>query len=251
MFGMFNNKAERNAKKYPLSRDAGEHGTPENAYVAAQRDGGGGWTSKKELLAGCVAAFEAGRPQNLRSFVTGYLEFKRANGSVSKMETEGIDDGFVGLLCDPIMLLLEKQKEPAAVLETLTREMSPYYKQILLDLVLRRCAMTNSWMVMPVIIAAGADVNAGRGRALSNTGRRGFVQLTRILLDAGADIGMARALLEAENKQDALDAFIKTIAAAKGTTPAPDVSAQEGAADEPPAKLVITTRTPIKKPAAE
>ncbi len=243
MFGMFNKKAKQPS---PLSRETGLLGTSKAVYAAAQINGSGGWSSKADLMEGCVEAFEQDRPDNLRAFIMGYLEFKRAHGYVTKVETKGIDDGFVHLVCDPLMLLLEKKKDPAAVLATLTDDMSPYYKQLMLDLLIRRCAMTNSWMVAPVVLAAGADVNAGRGRSLSNTARRGYVKMTQMLLEHGADIQQARALVD----DDDIAEFDKTIQAAKALGADADKQPPAQTLTAPRIDDIATPSRPvIKKPA--
>ena len=248
MFGMFNKKSKQPS---PLSREVGLLGAAEAVYAASQINGNGGWSCKIELMKGCIDAFEQGRPANLRAFVMGYLEFKRAQGYVTKIETEGIDDGFVHLVCDPLMLLLEKQKDPQAVLATLTDEMSPYYKQVMLDLIIRRCAMTNSWMVAPIVLAAGADANTGRGRSLCNSAHRGYTKLTQILLEHGADIEQARALVDDENIPD----FDKTIQAAKALIAASTAKPSSAIGhtqtlDAPRIDISPAGRTTIKKPPA-
>lgn len=240
MFGMFNKKADKAAKKYPLSHEAGENGAPADVRKASQRDGD--WETKHKLVQGCVAAFEDGRPDNLRAFVMGYLEFKRGNGNVDKIETGGLDGGFNNLICKPILHLLERQQDPTAVLATLTRDMSAYYKQLMLDIVLRHACSTNSWMVAPVLIDAGADINTGRGRPLASAGREGHVKIARLLIDAGADIDMARAVIEDKNKA----AFEKTIAAC-ATASAPEQK-EDQVITAPTVKITAAGRDTIKKP---
>lgn len=242
MFGMFNRKSEKTAKKYPLSYEAGAQGDAGEVYKSAQRDGD--WDTKEKLLQGCIAAFEDGRPENLRSFIMGYLEFKRAGGGVDKVEKGGLDAGFEGLVCKPILHLLERQSEPQVMLDTICAQMSPYYKQLMLDVVLRHACASNSWMVVPVLITAGADINAGRGRPLASAGREGHLKIVRILLDSGADVAMAFDRTDAKN----LAAFEKSILACQGKTPAAETApAQEIA---PTLKITPAGRDTIKKPPA-
>lgn len=243
MFGIFNNKASRAAKNYPLSREAGEKGLPADVHAAAQRDGS--WDTKENLVQGCVAAFEKGHADNLRAFVMGYLEFKRAGGAVDKIETSPLDDGLVGLICKPVLHLLERQQHPAKVLETLTSAMSPYYKQLLLDVVLRHACVSNSWMVVPVLLEAGADVNTGRGRPLLNAARAGHVKIVTLLLQAGANIESARALTNNENK----DPFEKSITACTGASaPTATPVATETVLQAPTLTITPAGRSTIKKP---
>lgn len=245
MFGMFNNKADKAAKKYPLSQQAGEHGAPADVRKASQRDGD--WDTKEKLVQGCVIAFEDGRPENLRAFLMGYLEFKRANGNVDKIEAGGLDKGFDGLVCKPILHLLERQQDPAGVLATLTTDMSAYYKQLMLDIVLRHAAATNSWMVVPVLIEAGADINTGRGRPLASAGREGHVKIARQLIDAGASIELAREQTEERNKA----AFEKTVAACGALpTAAAPVEKEDQRITAPTVKITAAGRDSIKKPPA-
>lgn len=242
MFGMFNRKSEKNAKKYPLSFEAGAQGEAGEVYKSAQHDDD--WDTKEKLLQGCIAAFEAGRPENLRSFIMGYLEFKRASGAVDKIEKGGLDGGFKGLVCKPVLHLLERQQEPQAVLDTLSAQMSPYYKQLMLDVVLRHACASNSWMVTPVLIAAGADVNAGRGRPLASAGREGHLKIVQILIDSGADIEMALDRTESKN----LANFEKSILACKGKAPAPETTQPQDSA--PTLKITPAGRDTIRKPPA-
>ena len=245
MFGMFNNKAEKAAKKYPLSREAGEKGTTADVRAASQRDGD--WNTKEKLVQGCIAAFEDSRPENLRAFIMGYLEFKRKGGGVDNIETGGLDGGFDNLVCKPVLHLLERQQNPAQVLVTLTNEMSPYYKQLMLDIVLRHACATNSWMVVPVLVEAGADINTGRGRPLANAGREGHLKIVTALLAAGADIELAREMTEDKNKA----AFEKSITAcATSVQPAKPAPVEAQTVAAPTVKITAAGRDTIKKPPA-
>lgn len=247
MFGMFNKKA----KQPPLlSRQTGAGFDMDNIRKAAQLDGD--WDTKETLMQGCVAAFEDGRPENLRTFIMAYLEFKRGGGAVDRIETGGLDAGFENLISKPVLHLLERQQDPSAVLDTLSREMSVYYKQIMLDIVLRHAASTNSWMVVPVLITAGADVNAGRGRPLASAGREGHVKVVQQLLQAGANIDAARTHTSAKN----MDVFEKTIRAAQSaqqgkpeTARAAPALSDERTIEAPRLDIAPAGRTAIKKPA--
>ncbi len=238
MFGMFNKKS----RKPPLlSHETGAGFDMDDIKKAAQYDCD--WDNKKTLMQGCLQAFENGRHENMRVFVTSYLEFKRQSGAVDRVETQGLDSGFDHLISKPIVQLLERQQDPQAVLDILSAQMSAYYKQIMLDIVLRHACSSNSWMVVPVLLQSGADANAGRGRPLSNAARQGHVKITTMLLQAGADIDMARSITEAKK----LEAFDTTITAAR--KPATEDAPQPQTLTVPRLDDIATPSRPvIKKP---
>lgn len=228
MFGLFNKKAS------PYSAAKGQYAAAtEIKQLAAQAVND--WSVKQPLLQGAIAAFEEGRPENLQAFLSGYLEFKRARGSVEELEKKGMDDGLTNLVGKPVVLMLEKQPDPARVLQQLTDGLSPYYRQLMLDIALRRCCSTNSWMVLPAVIAAGADVNCHHGRPLYLAYAHDNQNILAVLLQHGAD--PARSMGQfSENKRYA---FADAVQAAQAQSPQ---------TDEAP-KLRIAPATPKKGPA--
>lgn len=245
MFGIFNKKAKVPA---PSGHDIGAGSDLAAIRLAAQAHCD--WSRKAPLLQGCIAAFQDNRPENLRAFIMSYLEFKRSNGNVAELHEGGMDVGFIHLIARPVLHEIERHQNPDSVLETLSAEMSPFYKQLMLDLLLREACATDGWMMAEVLIKAGADVNTGLGRPLANAGRERNLRIANILIAHGADIDMARAVLINEDRQANLEAFNATMAMTKKPdAPAPQTPSPER--EDAPAKLHITARTPIKKPAAE
>lgn len=153
-------------KEKPLTGYAlGRQGTPAAVFEFARTSDG--WEYKHETLEGAMDAYLAGETENLRQFLTGYLDLKRANGSISKMFNSTIDDGFLNLFADPMMRLMERSLDPAKTFEDITGQWSAFYRQIALDFILRRAAAANSDIVADCAIKLGADINAHNGRPLS------------------------------------------------------------------------------------
>lgn len=230
MLKIFNTKAQKHAKKFRLSLEAGEHGTADEIAATIKWTDtlfdtaklANAWEAKTSLLQGCITAFENGRPENLRAFIMSYLELRRADGTIAHIETGGLIKGLSELVGAPVMQLLEKQQDPTRALETLSADMSAYYRQIMLDISLRESARNNSWMVVPVLLAAGADVNAGRGRPLANAGTDQHIKIAEILLAAGADVDLARQTvvrLSTSHTGYNPDVFDATIHAAHASMP--------------------------------
>ncbi len=174
----------------------------------------------------------------------GNWEYKREDGSISNIETQSLDGGLTHLVGKPLVHLLERQKNPAQTLEILTEEMSAYYKQMLLDIVLRHAANQHSWMVVPVLLAAGADINTGRGRPLFSALRNGNLRMAHILIDAGADVDMALRLAAREDDDDDITAATQTLRLLRGDT---DTAAQDNFETGTP-PVASSPRTIIKKP---
>ncbi len=206
--------------------ETGLNGKPEKVREKALVDSE--YTKKIELVEGCMKAFDEGRPENFRTFLGAYLEFKRKSGSLDKIMTEGMDEGIVNLASRPLMRLIEKSQTPAQTIESLTTGLSPYYRQVALDLALREASgKANSWFVVEAVLAAGADANAGGGRPLASAIRNDNTRIAGILFTHGADFDKVPAFAEAGHatKAAALKEKFAAAAAQKAAAVTPEVPA--------------------------
>lgn len=128
----------------------------EKTYRRAQASGN--YTSKISLMQSCVETFKAGKPDDLRAFLTGYLEFKRASGQFK------IDEGYKALVILPVLSLMEVSDAPADVLSSVTEEMSAPFRQFVCDAVLSVARGRSDEMVLKALMSLGADSNAFTGR---------------------------------------------------------------------------------------
>lgn len=236
MFGFFNKKSKKTSP-----HDIGARGSNAAIRAAAQEDCD--WDEKKELLQGCLAAFDAGNHTNLRVFIMAYLEFKRTSGAIDKLENNTIDRGFTELITTPLLYLLERQQNPGELLDELSSDMSVYYRQIMLDLLLRQACVNNSWMMVPILLTAGADVNTGRSRPLASAATKSHIKIITLLLDANADIAQARAHVSSD-KEKAFDLAIHAAQSSKSPFSATGSTVIEA----PRLDITPAGRTVIKKP---
>lgn len=223
-------------KKTPKGRDCGLSGAP--AEIRAQAMAEGNYMQKLPLLQGCLEAFDAGRPENLRHFLAAYLEFKRANGNTAKLHAEGVDDGFVALVSKPVTILVERSTAPLDTLEAITQGLSEFYRQVVLDIGLRHAVTEGAWSATEAYLKAGADPNCGQGRALYNAVRNNHGRIVQQLAAHGADF-------------DALPPFASPgyaaqLAAAKArylaaTAPQPDSPPADSTPAAAPSPAVKTT----------
>jgi hypothetical protein len=163
----------------------GLEGLPSDVRQAAKADIK--YQVKKPLLEGALAAYAQGRKENIAAFVSGYLEFKRDFGYINAMVTQEIDEGCERMLCGPLLTRMEKSADPVSVFDDFSKDLTPYYRQTLLDLMLRFASYTDAWSVGQVLIRLGADVNTASGRPLYHAVKSRSNKMTALLIATGAD----------------------------------------------------------------
>lgn len=190
-----------NATASPFTVEMGRDHEPARIREYAARNMG--YDLKKPLLQGALEAYsQRNRLDKLVAFVTGYLELKRRDGALLKFENDVLDDGVQHLVCKPLINLLEQKRQPQEDIAQLAADLSPLYHQALLDMLLRYAATENSWALIPELHRAGAEINAGNGRALLNAALKNNARSILALVDCGADIARARAICATEKQAE-------------------------------------------------
>lgn len=182
---IFKKKAKALSVK-DMTFDTGFSDRIDEIFYLAQTDIS--YNVKIPLLEGCMQAFGEGRPQPMRAFLKGYLEFKRHKGSLTDILSTKMDDGISNLVARPAMLLVEKSHTPKETLETLGAELSAFFRSALHDLVLRESVLHGSWPAAEAALDLGADPNAAKGRPLINALSKGDHRLMELLFLRGARI---------------------------------------------------------------
>lgn len=186
----------RSAGAWPVARkflegqidpdDTGYSGPVAKVRARAQLDTS--WPPKASVVDGCLRAFDEGKPEHLKAFIGGYLEFKRSGGYIEQMRTQGMDEGIKNLFTKPVVRLLEKAKDPLETVHMLLTDLNDFYRQTALDLLLREASSeTNSWFAAGALLDAGADPNAGGGRPLASAFNKGDEKIITLLYRYGAD----------------------------------------------------------------
>lgn len=173
---------------YGEPEDIGYKGPLEKIRAKALADEN--YNKKTGLLTGSLKAFDEGRPENLRAFIGAYLEFKRKKGDIAELDTKAMNEGFIELVSKPILYLIEKSKSPAQTIASVVADMSDFYKQVTLDLVLREacCSNAGSWFAAEAVLDAGADPNTGNHRALANAVNNKDTRIIEALYRYGANM---------------------------------------------------------------
>ena len=166
--------------------DTGKQGKLADIAAEARKETGD-WKIRKNLLDGCVAAFREGKPENLACFLANYLSLKREVGDVTKLANGPMDEGFKGLVAKPSCLLIEESNKPMETLDLLSKNMSPYFKQVFLDLILREATASQGAYAAQIVLDAGADPNTGSGRPVANAVLRQDHKTIELLYRYGAD----------------------------------------------------------------
>lgn len=174
--------------------------TSEQAAALARRDGN--YTSKQPDAARLLQRAVAGDSAPFFAFLQAYLVFKRENGNYDQSHSDGLDSGYQHLLCRPALSYIEQMPDAKEALAQMTAQYSPFYRQMLCDLLLRDAAATGSWAAVEVLLAAGADPNCGQGRPLNSAVREGHPRIVQMLLAAGADQALTLSLKDDEDEAD-------------------------------------------------
>lgn len=163
----------------------GLNGETQDIRRAAKADSK--YSTKIPLIDGALTAYEQGRKENIAAFVAGYLEFKRDFGYINVMVMQELDEGSEKLLCTPLLRAMEKSTTPVVVFDEFTKDLTPYYRQTLLDMMLRFASYTDAWSVGQTLLTLGADVNTASGRPLYHAVKSRSNKMTALLITAGAD----------------------------------------------------------------
>lgn len=206
------------AAPFVFTAEMGSSLPPADVAALAEKDTS--YDVKKPLMQGARDAFERGRPENLAAFFSGYLKLKRENGNIEQYEHNALDNGIRQLAGEPLVFLLESSREPQRVIAQLTHGLTPFHRQNLLDIALRTACTINGWSVIAELHAAGADINAGTGRALQTAFSKKYPRCISTLLQCGADAAMARNLVAQEHRRD-FDAVLAAATARFAPAPPP------------------------------
>lgn len=158
--------------------------SPDDIAIAAAADCD--YRKKLPLLQAVTAKADAGDTAPLATFLLQYLIFKRDDGAWERAHEGGLCDGYIHLACRPVIRHIENSMDGPAALQDLTKNFPPFYRQMLVDLALRRATATGSWIAVETLLTARADPNAANGRPLASAVREGYADVVQQLLLAGA-----------------------------------------------------------------
>ena len=207
MFGMFKTAAQRR----PLSREAGVNGVAIDIANTARKDNGL-WVTKTPLMQGCLHAYGQGNPDNLAAFLENYIPCALEKRHTNMLAT---DDSFRDLVYKPLLHILSSALYSPQALAPLQTKINPSTWSLILDACVSRAALRNDIPAAKAFIALGGKADEWRQQPLRHAASAGHVDMTRLLLDAGANAHQARP----QEGTHRYDMFMKTIKAAKPDTP--------------------------------
>lgn len=206
--------------------------TTEQAAALARRDGN--YSTKQADAQRLLQRAVAGDTAPFFAFLQSYLVYKRELGNYEKSHSDGLDSGYTHLLCRPALSYIEQMRDAKEALAQMTAQYSPFYRQMLCDILLREAASNGSWAAVEVLLASGADPNCGQGRPLNSAVREGHPRIVQMLLAAGADTDLT--LLCLKDDDDKAEDFLEKLERLR-SVPAKTTAALERPAEAPRLRL--------------
>ncbi len=236
MFGFGKNKEVSSPPPPNAKYLKGLNGSADEIYLLAATDGS--YSTKTDIVKGCVDAYLQGRPENLQQFFKGYLYYK--------IESQGhtqVDDGYEALLVKPFEQVVAKADNPKEAALNLVQDVMPHHIRTALNLVLRVSCYNGAETTAEAALQSGADVNAADGKPLLNAVGRNNTNLFPLLYRFNADFNLAAS------KADAGQA--KTLLLHKSKLDSEKIAEQQATIAELRTRLTALEEKPAQKAQAK